>query len=121
MCRVADWDPCEVYTETWRKARKTHCCYECGYTIGAGEKYVVVFTIFEGEPGSYKVCWFCHTMSKALTAAQRFHCGESWGFLLGALWDEVREFYDEHKDELGKPYVPPERVPRGDVVMDWGD
>jgi hypothetical protein len=45
-------------------------------------------------------------MAHALIDAQRFYCGHSWGWLVGALWADVRNFYQEHQHELGKRYAP---------------
>ncbi len=43
----------------FRKARKKHCCCECGKTIQVGEQYEYSSGIWEGEPVSHKTCGYC--------------------------------------------------------------
>jgi hypothetical protein len=58
MC-VIDLDPCDVWHETRRKARKEHKCSCCGRTVRKGETYLVHFDIFEGRHNSEKCCAEC--------------------------------------------------------------
>lgn len=58
MCFV-DLDPCEVWQERDRKARKEHKCSCCHRTIKPGEMYLVHFSVFEGNPESQKCCKEC--------------------------------------------------------------
>lgn len=58
MCFV-DLDPCEVWQETNRKARKEHKCSCCCRTIKVGEQYLVHFSVFEGNSLSDKCCDQC--------------------------------------------------------------
>jgi hypothetical protein len=58
MCYI-DLDPCEVWSERTRKARKEHRCSSCCRTIAVGETYIVHFSIFEGDRLSNKCCMEC--------------------------------------------------------------
>lgn len=60
MCMVGDLEPCEVWDERERKARKAHTCSCCYGQIRAGEVYVVHFSVFEGQANSEKMCKPCH-------------------------------------------------------------
>jgi hypothetical protein len=59
MCYI-DLDPCTVWRESERKARKAHRCSCCCRTIEVGEKYIVHFSIFEGDKLSNKCCYECN-------------------------------------------------------------
>jgi hypothetical protein len=58
MCDI-DFDPCDVWRETRRKARKQHTCDCCGGTILPGTHYVSHFSLFEGDTTSEKICAAC--------------------------------------------------------------
>ena len=58
MCFI-DLDPCEVWVERDRKARKEHVCHGCKRTIRVGETYLSHFDVFEGQPTSQKCCREC--------------------------------------------------------------
>ncbi len=49
MCSI-DLDPCEVWREEERKARKEHRCACCNRVIKPGTKYLSHFSVFEGSP-----------------------------------------------------------------------
>lgn len=68
MCFV-DLDPCELWTEYERKARKPHKCACCYGTIKAGEFYLVHFSVFEGSPTSEKMCLPCKADRAEFAAA----------------------------------------------------
>ncbi len=58
MCSI-DLDPCEAWSETWRKARKTHECDSCSAVIQTSEKYIAHFSKFEGTCSYEKICAAC--------------------------------------------------------------
>lgn len=58
MCFV-DLDPCEVWRETERKARKPHRCSCCKAAINPGQLYLVHFNVFEGTVTNEKMCLPC--------------------------------------------------------------
>jgi hypothetical protein len=58
MCEL-ELEPCEVWRETYRTARKEHRCSSCGGPIRGGEKYRDHFSIFEGHRTSQRACATC--------------------------------------------------------------
>lgn len=60
MC-VIDLDGSEVWRETGRRARKTHRCSACGFSISPGGHYTEHFSVFEGDRFTEKICAACHT------------------------------------------------------------
>ncbi len=58
MCEMFS-EYCAVWRETHRKARKDHKCDCCGALIRAGERYMVVASVFEGQASSEKQCLSC--------------------------------------------------------------
>jgi hypothetical protein len=50
---------CDVWEETWVKARKAHRCEGCLKTIHPGEKYVRHFSLYDGMVTSEKCCEKC--------------------------------------------------------------
>lgn len=61
MCQIEDGDRFDVFTETLRKARKTHKCDCCKGNIAIGARYLVHFSVYEGEPSSQKMCAPCNS------------------------------------------------------------
>jgi hypothetical protein len=68
MCFI-DLDPCEVWDERERKARKEHKCGACGKTIRVGETYLTHFSVFEGNANSEKMCFPCRDDRKQFADA----------------------------------------------------
>ncbi len=58
MC-VLECDPCELFTESHRTARKHHLCDSCNRVIKPGQKYLTTFVVFEGTATSSKGCPGC--------------------------------------------------------------
>jgi hypothetical protein len=58
MC-FYDTEPCEVYNQTRRKARKEHVCDECRDPIRRGNHYDEITGIFDGSPFRYRICLVC--------------------------------------------------------------
>ena len=54
-----DTEPCEVYDQRRRKARKDHVCSECRNPIRRGNLYDEVTGIFDGSPFRYRICLTC--------------------------------------------------------------
>lgn len=59
MCSTGDLEPCAVWQEFPRRARKPHACGPCDSIIPPGDYYLVHFSIFDGEVTSEKVCFAC--------------------------------------------------------------
>lgn len=58
MCFV-DLEPCQLWDERHRKARKPHRCSCCRREIRAGETYLIHFSVFEGMATTEKCCPEC--------------------------------------------------------------
>jgi len=81
---------CEVWQESHRKARKQHQCQECGRTIKPGERYMFIFTVFEGEARGNKVCAHCEIACDWL----RSNCG---GYMLHAVEEDIDQHVEEYR------------------------
>lgn len=54
-----DYDPPSVYRKAEHKARKQHKCHECSRLVQPGERYEVVFGIWDGRSDIFKTCSRC--------------------------------------------------------------
>lgn len=85
-----DGEAPDCFTETDRKARKEHLCFECGRTIQPGETYRYESGIWEGEAKSYKTCGDC------LSVRDTFFCS----FIYGSLWEEMEQLVCDYDGEI---------------------
>jgi len=97
VCRVSDCEAPAFSSTVHRRARKLYACYECGSDIFPGTRY----SLYSGKSADgyffeYKLCLDCDAWSDAFVAAQREHCDESWGWVMGELWAEIADFIEEH-------------------------
>jgi hypothetical protein len=101
VCFV-DLDPCEVWREYHRTARKGHTCSCCRRAILKGETYLVHFSIFERRPTSEKCCGECEADRKAFADA---HGGTlcTPSFLLEMLRECVGE--EPESEETWRPVI----------------
>lgn len=88
---VLDCEPCSVYAETTRKARKEHSCSACKETIRPGDYYVNVGIVCNGNAETIKRCLRCDKIHEHLRTKapgdtwpdDRLNCGhgyrEMWG------------------------------------------
>jgi hypothetical protein len=58
VCSI-DLEPCEVWNERERTARKVHRCGSCGGAIRKGARYLCTFYVFEGTARAEKSCATC--------------------------------------------------------------
>lgn len=58
-CEPTEGEPCDLWSSSWRKARKPHKCGECREEIKPGERYRYTFILFEGDASDFKECAFC--------------------------------------------------------------
>ena len=86
-----DCDPCQIWEEKWRFARKEHTCTGFREVISPGHRYCVTSTLFDGSWANWKHCLRCHGLFKAIAERSRdqsgshlvaiapnFGCGMSW-------------------------------------------
>ncbi len=89
MCNI-DYDMPDLYSQSYRIAKKRHVCYECARFIEPKEKYSYVFAIYGKENSSYKTCYHCFMGQEWLLKT----CG---GFLHGNLEEEIKEHAEDYK------------------------
>lgn len=58
MCDI-DLEPCDVWREEMRKARKPHRCSCCGGAVVIGDRYISHFSKFDGSITSENLCLSC--------------------------------------------------------------
>lgn len=58
MCDI-DLEPCTVWVQHERTARKPHACESCSGVIAPGSRYFVFFSVFDGHASSEKMCTPC--------------------------------------------------------------
>lgn len=58
MC-MYELEPCQVWREEPRKARKRHTCASCNIPIEPGTKYTSHFSVFDGEATTEALCLLC--------------------------------------------------------------
>ena len=58
MCQI-ELEPCEVWIETERRARKAHRCSCCAGGIPSGALYTVHFSVQDGEAVPEQLCGAC--------------------------------------------------------------
>jgi hypothetical protein len=93
MCFYYD-QTCEVWRDSYPKARKQHKCVECHKAIHPGETYHRVNYIFDGSAGSWAECSRCHAVRAKIAEIEQSrgcHGAEAWcptGELSEAITDD---------------------------------
>jgi hypothetical protein len=80
MCFYYD-EYAELYREKDVKARKEHKCYECYRIILKNETYQYIFTVFQGDVSTIKICFGCKELRQKIHDIEISHgCSEneSW-------------------------------------------
>lgn len=104
MCRVEWAEPCDVYRDALRVARREHHCGECSAPILPGSKYEDVTMLYDGIWATAKTCADC-VRDRGWLVDQ---CG---GYIHGEVLEELvehweeREFGDEAPMVLGRLIV----------------
>lgn len=118
-----DYDgSCEVWKETFPRARKPHVCCECGQTIPKGRKHRSVFSVFEGDAMTSRTCLACEYVRSIIREYEEDEgCeGQEAECPIGGLRDAIREhnegyglldrawYRDEDLSEIDEDFVAPE-------------
>ena len=92
MCSIdtGGFDPCKVWRETRRRARKAHTCGSCGTQINPGDTYVRHFSVFDGYAYDCAVCVPCDDARREFRDAH--------GTVLGP--DDTMEMFEECISDL---------------------
>jgi predicted transglutaminase-like protease len=94
MCFIYD-EYAELYKEKDVKAKKEHKCSECARTIFKNETYQYIFTIFQGDATTTKICSDCKDKRQKIHDIEISHgCSEneSWPPL-----GELREYLQHYE------------------------
>jgi len=97
MSCSCDFDPCTIWRDEPRRARKAHRCSDCGGTITAGETYRSLAMLFDGEWSTAKRCADCQFMVHEVERTFMQKCGGTWCLYIGDLplsWDDLMEGAD---------------------------
>jgi hypothetical protein len=84
MCTI-DAEPCPVWVETPRTARKGHVCHGCGAVIRPGEAYTEIRWLGDGYAGTERECFGCWWIAQVLGAAHHVRP------LPSNLWQELQD------------------------------
>lgn len=86
MSCYCDYDPCDIWDEKTRVARKRWACYECGEPIEIGDEYTDIAQLYEGSWDHFRICDCCTEDWENLVNAG--HCK-----LLGELQETLESAY----------------------------
>ncbi len=101
MCLVSE--PCDVWNETHRRARKEHQCTACDMAIRRFESYIEIRSLFEGDWETYRVHLNCYHVGQELMK----QC-EMWN--PAVLAEDLREHgYDDKRSFTSGTLVPAPR------------
>lgn len=102
MCFVAD-GYCTVYEETViKKSRKQHQCSDCGGLIGVGESYRSIFSVYEGDATTSKMCHKCQSLREGIVLVELAegcarHEAEP---LMGAMFEQLNDGAEHYHTKL---------------------
>jgi hypothetical protein len=85
-CVYTDYESMLMIAETFPRARKSHCCCECGRDVEKGEEYERAVGVNDGRIETYKTCLDCVSVRRA------FFC-DGWGYC--AVWQDLWEHLQE--------------------------
>lgn len=98
MCFVAD-GYCTVYEEkTIKQSRKPHKCSDCYKVIPTGSSYKQVFSVFEGDANTAKMCQLCLSLRAGIVEVELAEgCSANEAEpLLGMLFDQLHDSDPAH-------------------------
>ena len=81
-----DYNPPDLYSLKWVKARKEHACCECRRTISKGEEYEHVSGKWDGHMDTFHTCAECADIATSLAC--------DGGRMHGGLWDAMSDIED---------------------------
>lgn len=96
MCEL-DLEPCEVWSETPRRAAKEHVCGGCRQVIRKGDAYLSHFHVFEGEASTERLCFVCWWVRKLFA---RTHGYAAPSALYELIQDCIADGEDAWRDEM---------------------
>lgn len=88
MC-MTDGSTCEVLEDARHVDRQPRKCGECRRDMPAGELYLRVYMVYEGDYSSHRLCAHCEAASQWLIQV----CD---GYLCGGMWEDLKEHFADH-------------------------
>lgn len=111
----------ETVREIRRKARKQHKCCECASTIEAGDEYVYISGVWNGEPRSFKQCRNCAYAfaycNNDVRSELQLEADEGPG--LGDLWNWIDEYAETDDDGVVRNWIREELKSEGIECDTW--
>lgn len=83
-----DGDRADVWSETEHVARKRHTCSECRGDISPGDTYGRIFTLFDGEPETTKLCERCYDLKSSFSDL-------GYCYVIGSLLGDYADWLEE--------------------------
>lgn len=93
MCFISDGYCTVQESKTIKKSRKAHRCDDCGNVIPIGSSYRSVFSVYEGDASTVKICDKCQSLRQGIVLvelAEGCHQNEAEP-LLGAMFEQIAE------------------------------
>lgn len=112
MCSI-DLEPCDLWRETPRIARKPHRCSACGAAIHPGTAYLDHFSLFEGVSSSESACFTCWL------AREEFADAHGQRFPPSALADLLADCLDGFRWTRHMKRVAPAMVAEREEAVRW--
>jgi hypothetical protein len=108
----------QAFRAVTRKARKDHCCTECGGLIAKGTEYEYHSGIWDHQPSSEKLHLDCNKLFNDVMRSDPYNDCLPYGSLyeavgeqtqFGLRWKEIKERYPRYRDIYPpKPKAPQE-------------
>jgi hypothetical protein len=101
MCDT-DFDPAEVWNETFPRARKSYKCGECHRAIPVGRQYVHITYLYDGKWSVHREHRECQALA---TFIEHEVCNDGGSILTGGLAEEIENLgeYDGGRTEQDHP------------------
>jgi hypothetical protein len=64
FCSCTEWDPCDIWWDSYPRARKHYTCCECDCSIEPGDRHQRVNSLFEGNWETFRTCLVCARIRK---------------------------------------------------------
>lgn len=83
-----DAEPCAVWREVRRRARKIHQCWACSQAIAPGHRYQVSTVVWDGTAQTWKHCLRCAHLLGLLKARLGSYTTEIFDLDCGVVWED---------------------------------
>lgn len=108
MCFYSD-GYCTVYEQKdIKKSRKVFKCSDCFKVVPVGSSYMSIFTVFEGDANTFKICNLCRSLREGIVQVEiaegcsRSEAEPLLGDMIGQLRESDPEDYHKKLIALGR-------------------